>query len=530
MRLRREWVVASALAALLTVVLTWPQALHPGTRVVEHFDPFFSMWRLEWIAHALRTDPLHLFNANILYPVPRTLAYSDAALVQGLLGAPLLWAGVGPVLVYNLLLFVGIAGSGLGMFVLARALTGNASAALVGAAVFTLLPYRVAHAMHLELQWTMWLPLTLWAIHRAFEEGAWRFGALAGLLVALQMLSSVYYGVFLVITAVVMGVGLASTEPRRAVKGLATLAVGAIVALALTWPYALPYLDNARALGPRDTAAFSARLLSYVTAPRGSWVWGWTSGRFPGDELHLAPSLVSVVLACVGLTWRPRRIPALYLVICALSVELSLGFNSYLFTWMSNHVPTLGDLRALARFSIIAFTAMSVLVAFGIDRLQQRMSSRRARNGLCAAAIVLVAIESSAAPIHLMEVQPNTPDVYRVLSSMGPGVVLELPVPQFDPWYEYWSAAHWNPLVNGYSGYISQSYSVTLDSLARFPDDRSVGRLKRLNVRYILVHRAFYETRASYVDMLLRMGNRPDLVPLGQFKDWVDDTAIFEMR
>jgi hypothetical protein len=530
MRFRREWLVASALAALLTVVLTWPQALHPGTRVVEHIDPFFSMWRLEWIAHALRTDPRHLFNANILYPAPRTLAYSDAALVQGLLAAPLLWAGVGPVLVYNLLLFVGIAGSGLGMFVLARALTGNTSAALVGAAIFTLLPYRVAHAMHLELQWTMWLPLTLWAIHRAVEEGAWRFGALAGLLIALQMLSCVYYGVFLVITAVMLGVGLAATEPRRAVKGLATLALGAVVALALTWPYALPYLDNARALGPRDTAAFSARLVSYVTAPRGNWIWGWTSGRFPGDELHLAPGLVSVVLAIVGLTWRPRRIPALYLVICALSVELSLGLNSYLFTWLSSHMTPLGDLRALARFSIIAFTSMSVLAAFGVDRLQQRLSSRRARHWLCAAIIVLVAVESSSAPIPLTAVQSNTPDVYRVLSSKGPGVVLELPVPYFDPWYEYWSAAHWKPLVNGYSGYISQSYSRTIDSLAEFPDDQSLGRLKRLNVRYILVHRAFYKTRESYIDMVLRMGNRPELIPLGQFKDWIDDTALFEMR
>jgi hypothetical protein len=384
--------------------------------------------------------------------------------------------------------------------------------------------------MHLELQWTMWMPLTLWAIHRAFEERSWRFGALAGLFIALQMFSSVYYGVFLVITAVVTGVGLASTEPRRAVKGLATLAVGAIVSLALTWPYALPYLDNAHDLGPRDTAAFSARLLSYVTAPRGSWIWGWTSGRFPGDELHLAPSLVSVVLACVGLTWRPRRIPALYLVICLLSVEMSLGTNGYLFTWISSRIPTLGDLRALARFSIVAFTALSVLVAFGIDRLQQHMSGRRARHALCAGVIVLLAVESSAAPIPLMAVQPNTPDIYRTLSSMGPGVVLELPVPQFDPWYEYWSAAHWHPLVNGYSGYISEGYALTVDLLTRFPDDRSMARLKRLNVRYILVHRAFYESRASYINMLLRMGNRPDLVPLGQFKDWVDDTAIFEMR
>jgi hypothetical protein len=113
---------------------------------------------------------------------------------------------------------------------------------------------------------------------------------------------------------------------------------------------------------------------------------------------------------------------------------------------------------------------------------------------------------------------------------MGPGVVLELPVPQFDPWYEYWSATHWHPLVNGYSGYISQSYAATVDLLATFPDDRSMARLRALNVRYIVVHRAFYEPREGYAKVLLQMGSRRDLVPLGHFRDWIDDTTIFEMR
>ena len=30
--------------------------------------PHFSTWRLAWIAHALRTDPRHLFDANIFWP------------------------------------------------------------------------------------------------------------------------------------------------------------------------------------------------------------------------------------------------------------------------------------------------------------------------------------------------------------------------------------------------------------------------------------------------------------------------------
>ncbi len=47
------------------------------------------------------------------------------------------------------------------MFVLARHLIGAMAPALVAAAIFTMAPYRIEHFMHLELQWTMWMPLTL---------------------------------------------------------------------------------------------------------------------------------------------------------------------------------------------------------------------------------------------------------------------------------------------------------------------------------------------------------------------------------
>ena len=111
---------ALALLTVSTVVMTWPQALHLSTRIPEHTDPLLSIWRLAWIAHAVPNDLGHLFDANIFFPHLRTLAYSDATLFEGLLAAPFLWAGLNPVLVYNVILLVGIVASGAGMFVLAR--------------------------------------------------------------------------------------------------------------------------------------------------------------------------------------------------------------------------------------------------------------------------------------------------------------------------------------------------------------------------------------------------------------------------
>ena len=49
-----------------------------------------------------------------------------------------------------------MAGSGLAIFVLARYLTDRTGPALAAAAIFTMAPYRIAHFMHLELQWAMW--------------------------------------------------------------------------------------------------------------------------------------------------------------------------------------------------------------------------------------------------------------------------------------------------------------------------------------------------------------------------------------
>jgi hypothetical protein len=137
-----------------------------------------------------------LFDANIFHPHLRTLAYSDAMLLEALLAAPWLWADVNPVLVYNVLLLAGIVLSGLGMFVLARHLTGDVDAALVSAVVFTLVPYRIEHFMHLELQWTVWMPLALWAVHRTFDEGTRRSGVLAGLFLWLQIISCICTGHF----------------------------------------------------------------------------------------------------------------------------------------------------------------------------------------------------------------------------------------------------------------------------------------------------------------------------------------------
>ncbi len=525
----------SALAFLLalTIVMTWPQALHLSTQVPGHDDPLFSIWRLSWIAHALPRDPRHFFDANIFYPHARTLTYSDAMIFEGVLAAPFLWVGVNPVLVYNLIFLTGIVSSGLGMFVLVRYLTGNIGAALVAAAIFTLAPYRIEHFVHLELQWTVWMPLTIWALHRAIDEGSWRFGALTGIFLWLQIMSCVYYGAFLGLITGALALMLLATRLPQARRAIGPLCLGAAVALLLTLPYAIPYLMTTQELGARpagEVAQFSAEWRSYLVAPQQNWLWGWTAWTYGGNERHLFPGLAAALLALLGLASRPRRMVWIYAAVMLLAIELSLGMNGALYHWLYDRIFAFRGFRAPARFAILACCAMSVLAGFGFQYLQRVLRAQPARRFLLIAALVAIGVESGSSPM-LLAAQPTTvPPIYRFLQSAGRSVIIEFPLENYDPTYMFWSTYHWQPLVNGYSGYTPPDVVDTMALMQTFPDDESVDRLKTLQVHYVLVHQAFYQPGA-YSALMGQIAQWPELIPSGRYRDWTgSDTQIFELR
>ena len=538
-RAKAELTGAVVLVTALSVMVTWPQARFLSSQVIAHHDPFFSIWRLAWVAHALRTAPLQLFNANIFYPAHGALAFSDATMLEGLLGAPLLWVGAPPVLVYNLLLLAGFIGSGVAMFVLTRHLTGSVVPSLVAAAVFTMLPYRIEHVMHLELQWTMFAPLTWWALHRSVESGSWRWGATAGVCFWLQVLACVYYGVFLAMTLVVFVPALLLATPRnRALAALPALGTAFFVASALTLPFALPYRAAAQDVGGRaleDIARYSAHPMNYFSTSSFSWMWGWTSERWGGSELRLFPGATALVLAVFAFVRRPRSLVLVYAVTTAVAVELSFGLNGPGYSTLIEHVSPLQGFRSLSRFAAIASCSLAVLAAFGTQALLGMRVAKVKPSALLVFLAALLLADYGNRPLNLTPGDPvEAPDVYKVIRRAAAGTVLELPMPRLDrlpgrePFYEAWSLWHWKPLVNGYSGYYPPDYLFTALRMQSFPEDGTIERLRAHDVRYVIVHRAFYD-QESYTRLMLSMAAHPEFKPWGAYKDPVGTADIFEL-
>lgn len=248
---RSELLTATLVVLAATVVVTWPLAAHITTHVSGHWDSYFSVWRLAWIADAVRSSDLQLFEAPIFFLQPHALALSDAILLPGIASARLRYAGVGPTLVYNIILFAAFASSGAAMFLLVRTLSGRSDAATIAAVIYALAPYRLVHLDHLEMQMAAWMPLVLWLWHRVVDEG--RTGAAAAAVggVVLQWLSCIYYGLlFAPFLAVMMAVEWTGIARGRRLRVFGALTATAVVGVGVIAMYSMPYLDNRAATRP----------------------------------------------------------------------------------------------------------------------------------------------------------------------------------------------------------------------------------------------------------------------------------------
>jgi hypothetical protein len=502
----------------LTFVMTYPQIrlLDRGVSL-DIGDPLLSTWRLSWFAHQLPRDPLHLFDGNIFYPAKNTLAFSDAMLVPSLMVAPLVWLGVHQLMVYNILLLSGFALSGAAMFLLVRSLTQHTAAALVAGFVFAFLPYRYMHYAHLELQMAQWMPLCLWAFHRTVANGRLRDGLLTGLFLALQTLSSFYYGIFFATYLIPVGMALVIGARRAPLWPVVrALTCGAVLAAFLVAPFTRPYFAARQSVGERpltEVEFYSAKPNDYLIAHHRNTLYGPYSKGRASQERELFEGFVVPALAVAAL-WPPISVVRMgYAVGLAMSFELSLGTNGLVYPWLREHLTPFRGLRVPARMAIIVGMSLAVLVGYTVARISRAGSSRAARLAAVVVIFAAVAVEYHSTLV-LDDVWRRPPPVYEALTGRPEAVLIELPLIAPDvarePTYMYFSTFHWHRLVNGYSGFSPKWYPELLSLMEDFPDDLTMEDLRRRGVDYVVVHGAFFDPR-DYRHLVARMDERQDL-------------------
>jgi type II secretory pathway pseudopilin PulG len=503
----REALGVLAAGTLLAAAITFPfvTQLDRVSRS-ENSDGQWSIWSVAWVARTLVTDPANLFNANIFYPHRQTLAFSENNLAAGVLAVPIYWASKNPYLTLNVVFLLSMAVSFAGAYYLVRHLTGDRRAAVVSGICFAFCPYVFARTSHIQLLMTGGLPFALLAFHRLLAVPSWRRGVVLGLVIAAQATVSGYYAILtaLMIGGAVLTVALTRGMWRNA-RFWGAVAIAAAVTLVFLMPLAAPYFRLQRESGfarpLAEAALYSADWRAYLASS--AWAHRWMLEPLGRWKEVLFPGFVATVLGVTGLVigWRRggrgRDTAVVYGVLTALAVWVSLGPSGGLYSWLYRAVPVFEWLRAPARFGVLVALGLSVLAGLALSNLVPRTR----RGTLAAAVIALAAAAELATPLRFREVQPFAP-AYRVLATLPPGPVIELPFLSKDnelhghAKYMLRSTTHWMPLINGYSDYIPPEFQERAQSLRGFPSRAAFRALKASPPRYAVFHPAWYRDPA----------------------------------
>lgn len=605
--------------AALTLILTWPawwkaadHQLGGGT------DPWLFIWTIGWNVHALTSAPWAIFNANIFYPHPNTLAYSEHLIGTVIFAAPVVWITGSQLLATNVVALSSVFLSGVGGYVLGRRLALPAASAFLAGVVFAFTPPRLERLDQLHLTTIQWIPFALAYLHGYFETGRARDLRWAAAFFSLQALTSGHGTAMLTLgAALVIAHRCLIGEPLALAKRVRDVGIPGLLLLAPVGLMLIPYLRAradvglVRALDDEGVSAVSwissaSRVDAYLLSRLPDWQWlqaepdvylfpgilplllaaaaflipvpdgdtraaeavddrrwwrraalalsilalsqivigilvlidgsvrlrvggttilrahGWTPWLYAAVAIALRAALLRrapfAPAASIARAWRAARTSGtrgLYLAMLLVTVWMTIGPPLGVWQWVY-WMPGLSFIRVPSRFMLLGMLALGVLAAYGFARLTSRLRPARrvAAAGLVTA---LLAAEFAVIPVDVRPYPVVTPAIDRWLGTQPkPFSVVEIPIPRTsldaivarrNTLYMLYSMAHFQPLVQGYSGTEPPGYPELQRKLMLFPDDESVRTLAELGVTYAAVHMDSYgaEERAQVEAALARL-------------------------
>ncbi|MCC6456373.1 MAG: hypothetical protein IT328_15570 [Caldilineaceae bacterium] len=523
---------------LMSLVLTYPLVISLGSAVSDPVDPILNTWIMAWEHHALLTQPLQMWNANIFYPYTRSLLYSETMLIPSFTLFPVSVAIGNPILTHNLLVLLGFTATGTSGYLMGRYLFRSHWSGLVLGSVLAFNSFSLSNVAQAQLLHLEWLPLALIYLGKLLERPRLRFGLLFAFFLAAQFYTVIYYGLFgFVIVGIVGGGGWLLKEfPARGLRwrALGMLVGSTLFALMLCLPLGLAYYNLSQERGLARTLAdawpFSASLEMWMTAPPHNLLYGGlignelpTLGFYSLDALF--PGLFLLVVAASGLSlWfldssaigkrsalhgiggGALRYPLFLLLGIAFFFVLSLGpfpqmqslqpnFDQRLpYAWVHEWVPGFQALRAPGRFAVMVFLGLGVASAYLVTRLRWR--------ALQVSVLVLILVEALSVPtdaLYVPTIDAHRRTAYEWLAAQPETVYLEMPVYRFgegeaDRWLEsqFGSILHWQKTPVGYSGFFPAHHSDLLLFVSHFPAESVVTFLRALGVEWVLLYPARY--------------------------------------
>jgi hypothetical protein len=485
--MRKQHTAVAALFVILAVAMTWPLARNLDRAAAFPGDPYLTMWILDW-DHYATIERLPLFHTNAFHPARYSLAFSENLYGIALLLMPFRFAGVDVISAHNIAILAGFAFSGFGAYLLSRKLTGSFVAGLAGGVFYAFVPFRFTQTSHVPYVWGGWIALLLLALLAYVDAPSWRRAIAFGAAFAMNGLTNIHW-LFFGSFAVAATAALFYASGVRRWRELLIATAGGMLVLA---PFLYPYWAAAKLYGMTrpwaDVKQYSAHLSDWFVATDQNYVYRALREASVDPERWLFPGALSIVMSIVAVMFIRRftRAVTIGVLWVAIGVVGSLGVNSFFHTFLYDAVPGFKAVRAPARWAVIAYLGLAILIAVITTVLERR------RVWLAAVVPLALLVELRAAPMRWYMMINEPAKVYTWLAQQTlKGAVLELPLAGSGGDYDYllWSTVHRQKLVNGVSGFVPPHLEKLVAAYRSGSiSDGFTDELRRIGVALVIVH------------------------------------------
>ena len=198
-------IVVVVVAFLIAAALTWPVVLSPQDLLIGHpgNDTWNHVWGYWWVKQEILSGQWPTQADGLAFPRGGTLYFIDT--IQVLISLPISLL-FGSAVAFNSIMIGEIMLAGIGAWLLAHKVTSDVWASFAALFLYEMSAHLMGQAYNgiSETVCAGWFPLTLWALLRVMEIPDLKRAVLLGILGAMCVLTSWYYGLFAIIASLII--------------------------------------------------------------------------------------------------------------------------------------------------------------------------------------------------------------------------------------------------------------------------------------------------------------------------------------
>ena len=465
--------------SVLAVIITFPIILDFASEAagIECYDKCHMMWRFWWTTFSFENGLDFQHSDYIFYPdgtdIGGNMAYFTTFI--GFLLVQLL----DYVTAWNIIWFLGLVFGGYGCYLLANNFNKNYLSSIIAGIIFTFTTYHMAHSMtHIGLSMIVWLPIFVLFLFKLLEKQSRYYSIMGGIIFLLVSLTHLYYSVFITMFSIIFFVIYIFRKKKVSNRTFTTnfsilLIIGLISTSALFFSN---YTSNDefpdRTLS--EHIGYSVSLENLILPTPMHTIQKLSDNvttQLQIENFVFLGYSVIFLSALAVIRYRQNHI-WFWVLICGIFLLMSFGPELKIFGQPTgivmpdklfyDTIPEWDEIRAPARFVVLANLALAVLTSYAVYGLiKDRFSSFKQQIILTSIIGFVILFEFSMIPFS--SYTEPIPSIYEEIKNDESKFVV-LPVPiggtgdsmlMSDPRILYHQLHHEKPIYGGYESRVS---------------------------------------------------------------------------